>query len=491
MMAKETIEQKLEKLAQTIAPEETLVKNVMSRIAAKPIGESSGVSKSKNKLIIRRLIMNRFTKFGAAAMIIVAVTLLLTVLDKSATPAYGITDVPGLFKKAKVIHIQGWIHFNLTDKGKKVPKAPVERWIDLENGRARFTGTLVNAGPEQVKVTIKETILSGQYKMVLYHGRKQALFYRMSDYQRMLKTHDCLQDMFGRLFSNIEDLNNIVKTIHQEEIDGVAYDVWTCEFKETASDLNRINRYKYWLSPTTGESGRFQSWYKNGEEPWRLGHDYYEIERDVDIPEGIFAMEIPEGYEAINSKDTAGPLELDEQGYLGTRGLALDARISFTLSDGSVILGWRGVDTESTVSQRELFEQLKFGGALPRLPVEVCSLKPLGWTGNTTYTARHLTYTQKGDELIEWSLYVPDGLGPKHSETFGYELLCRVNSERQMGQWPGMSVDYGIKIETEEDFDIWVRGAMAELSDDGKAPDDVSYESVLRLAELTRESLTQ
>ncbi|HCO96770.1 MAG TPA: hypothetical protein DIU00_22995 [Phycisphaerales bacterium] len=483
MTSEETIKEKLGELAQAISPDEALIENVMSRLDTKTTAEFSAVTTQN---IWRTIMKSPITKLATAAAIIIAAVSLITILDKSATPAYGITDVPGLFKKAKAIHIQGWIHFNLTDKGKKVPKAPVERWIDLENGRARFTGTLVNASPEQVKVTIKETVLSGQYKMVLYHGRKQAVFYRMSDYQRMLKTHDCLQDMFGRLFDKIEDLNNIVKT-GQEEIDGVAYDIWTCEFKETASDLERINRYKYWLSPTTGESGRFQSWYKNGEEPWRLGHDYYEIERDVDIPEGIFAMEIPEGYEAINSKDTAGPLELDEQGYLGTRGLALDARISFTLSDGSVILGWRGVDTESTVSQRELFEQLKFGGALPRLPVEVYALKPLGWTGNTTYAARHLAYTQKGDELIEWSLYVPDGLWPKRSEMFGYELLCKVNSERQMGQWPGMSVDYGIKIETEEDFDKWIRGAMAELSNDGKAPEGVTYERVLQLTEQVRE----
>ena len=296
-MTAEEIKKRLEELAKAIPPDEILVKNVMSSIAAKPIGEYNRISRSKNKLIIRRFIMSRFTKFATAAVIIIAVALSITFLDKSATPAYGITDVPELFKKAKVVHVRGWIHFNLTDKGKKVPKAPVERWIDLENGRVRFTGTIVNAGPEQVKVTIKETILSGQYKMVLYHGRKQAVFYRMSDYQRMLKTYYCLQDMFGHLFGNIEDFDNFVKT-GREEIDGVAYDVWTCEFKEMASDLNRINRYKYWLSPTTGESGRFQSWYKNGEEPWRLGHDYYQIERNVDIPEGIFTMEIPEGYEA-------------------------------------------------------------------------------------------------------------------------------------------------------------------------------------------------
>ena len=60
------------------------------------------------------------TKFTTAAVIMIAAASLITILDKSATPAYGITDVPGLFKKAKVVHTQGWVHFNLTDKGKKL-----------------------------------------------------------------------------------------------------------------------------------------------------------------------------------------------------------------------------------------------------------------------------------------------------------------------------------------------------------------------------------
>lgn len=430
------------------------------------------------------------TKLATAAMIVITAAITITFLDKSVSPAYGITDVPEIFKKAKVIHVQGWIHFNLTDKGKKVPKAPVERWIDLENGRVRFTQRLVNADPERVTVTIRETIVNGQYKMVLNHGNKQAVFYKMSDYQKMLETHYRLQDMFGYLFGNIETFENFIKT-DQEEIDGISYDIWTCEVKEPDSALDRINRYKYWLSPTTGESGRFQSWYKNGEEPWRLGHDYYKIERDAQIHENLFLLEVPHGYEARNTKETAISVELNEQGYLGQNGIGLDARISVTLSDGSVILGWRSVDTKSAVSQNELFKKLTFGGILPRLPVEVYALKPIGWTGNTTYTGRHLAYTQKDDKLIEWSLYSPDCVPPKISEMLGYELLCRFNTEQQIDRWSGMSVDCGIKIETEEDFDKWVCGAMAELSDDGKAPEGVTYERVLQLTKQIRESLAQ
>jgi hypothetical protein len=238
----------------------------------------------------------------------------------------------------------------------------------------------------------------------------------------------------------------------------------------------------------TGESRRFQSWYKNGEEPWRLGHDFYKIERNVQIHENVFELEVPDGYEAGNTKETALPVELNEQGYLGQRGIGLDARISFTLSNGSVIVGWRSVDTNSKDSQRELFEGLTFGGILPKLPVEVYGLKPLGYTGNITYIGMHLDYTQKDDELIEWSLYVPDGVPPKRSEMLGYELLCRFNTDQRIDRWSGMNVDYGIKIETEEEFNKWVIGAMVELSNEKELAESITYENVLQLAKKVRSS---
>ena len=40
-----------------------------------------------------------------------------------------------------------------------------------------------------------------------------------------------------------------------------------------------------------------------------------------------------------------------------------------------------------------------------------------------------------------------------------------------------------------DEFDFWVRGAMAECSDDGKAPDFVTYDYVMNLADTIRNSL--
>ena len=151
------------------------------------------------------------TRSATVAAIFIAAIVSMALLDKSARPAYGITDIPELFKKARIIHVQGWRHLNLTDRGKKVPKVPVERWIDLENGRASSTGEVVKAGPEGVTVTLRKTVVNGQYKMVVDHGKKKTVFYRLSDYQEKLQAHYRWHDMFGYLYGNIETFEKFVK----------------------------------------------------------------------------------------------------------------------------------------------------------------------------------------------------------------------------------------------------------------------------------------
>ena len=69
MTSEETIEKRLEKLAQTISPDEALIENVMSRINAKPIaGPSIGPAQN----IWRTIMKSPITKLAAAAAIIIA-----------------------------------------------------------------------------------------------------------------------------------------------------------------------------------------------------------------------------------------------------------------------------------------------------------------------------------------------------------------------------------------------------------------------------------
>ena len=184
-------------------------------------------------------------------------------------------------------------------------------------------------------------------------------------------------------------------------------------------------------------------------------------------------------------------LELDDRGSVHCSSLTLDPHISFTLSDGSVILAWYSVDHDSEIPQEKLFENLEFGGALPKLPVEIYGLKPKDWAGDVTYTGHHLAYSQKGERFIEWGLYVPNDSPPLHSQMLGYDALIRFNLQPQPKCNLGYTMGHGILVKTAYDFEEWVIGAMAELSDDGRAPDGITYESVLQLAREIRESLAE
>lgn len=431
---------------------------------------------------------SKISKLAVAAVIIIAVLAGINYFGGSidiTTKAYGMTDLPALFEKARGIHIKKRIYFpgDTMPDAREIPPVDMEQWLDLENGRVRFTGVGLSSGPNEVRITLGETISDGQYKMCLEHTDKSAVFFKISDYQKMLETHYSLYEMFGQVFGDVDELGNFIR-VGQEEIDGVEHDIWEGQIGQT-------ERYKYWLSPSTAESGRTQCWVKLKDGNWRLKYEYYKIDRDVEIPERIFTTEPPEGYILKNTKETATPLELDDGGSVHYSSLTLDPRISFTLSDGSIILAWHSLDRESKTPQKELFEGLEFGGTLPKLPVEIYALKPRGWTGNISYMGYHVAYTQKNDKFIEWGLYVPDGLPPTRSEMDAYEVLYRFNLEYEPKWKIGYTIDYGILIETAEDFDKWVLGAIAELSNDKRVPEHITYENVSQLAAELGKSLTK
>jgi hypothetical protein len=492
MTAYKEIEEKLENLAQTIRPDETLIENVMNRIDSISVVKPGETKKLKNNLLIRRLIMNRFTKFAAAAVIIIAVASSIIFLDKSSTPAYGITDVPELFRTVRTVHLKGWQYYpgHKTPDGNDVPPVNMEEWFDLENGRWWSTTCSSSGRADATQISVGELISDGQYRLRLNHTRKSAHFSKINKYEQMLAKHQSRDQMIERLFGDFSKLDEFVK-VGREKIDGVDCDIWECE--EIFSATGGGWRHKYWLSPGTGECKRYQVWMCfTGKQKWELRYEYEKIERDVDIPEGLFAMVVPDGYEADNTKETAMLLELGSSnigGYGDDRcALSWGAVLSFTMSDGSVIWGWNSIDRTPEKPQEEFFEALEFGGLLPKLPIEFDTLKPAGEPKDITYIGYHLTYTRKADRFTEWAVYVPDGTPPENVKEFGYHALYVFNLEHKPRLKINLPVPYGLLIETKEDFDKWVLGAMAELSDDGKAPESITYESVLQLAEQIRES---
>jgi hypothetical protein len=493
MTAGETIEEKLEELGNAIGSDESLVEGVMSRIDAMSIVRPGGTYKFKNTLFSRRFVMNRFAKFAAAAVIVIAVVLAINFLDNWVPPAYGVTDLPELFEQAKVIRIQGWQYFagHRMPNGKKIRPVQIDNWIDLENGRSRYTGTGLSIDNNGVRVTIGETISDGQYQVHLNHTEKYAMFFKISDYHRMLNAHLTSRLIFRQIFSEIEQLQNFEK-VGWEQIDEVVYDIWQGEMIHAVTE--HVNRLKFWLSPDSGKLGRVQMWSKSNDDQWELEFDYCDIEYNLVVPNGTFSMKIPEDYTFKNTMETAIALVLGSGRGVGYGdeqcSLWADTRIGFILKDGSIIVAWHSVDTESETPQDELFMGLEFGGPLPKLPVEIYGLKPAGASSDITYTGYHLTYTQKAGKFIEWSLYVPDGTPPASVRQLGCDGLYRFNLDHEPKWRVGLTVDC-MPIEAVEDFDKWVRGAIAELSDDGLAPANITCDSVLQLAEHIRKSLNK
>jgi hypothetical protein len=442
---------------------------------------------------IRRTIMRSpITKLAAAAVIVIAVGFgVLYLTELGTTPVYAITDMPELLRTTRTLHLKGWLYHPgcKTPDGNDVLPVNWEQWYDLENGREWSTTSSASGRADSTKITLGELISDQQYQLRLNHTKRWAYFSRQNKYNQMLEQRRNKNDAAALIFGDISKLGDYIK-IGGEKVDGVDCDIW--EREEIFSATEGASRYRYWLSPATGECKRSQFWMRfRNNQAWQLCYEYYKIERNVDIPEGTFAMEIPEGYEARNTKETATVLPLGSPKAAVGFGVGYGVALSFTMSDGSVIWGWNSFDQESEKKQEDFFEGLEFGGALPKLPIEFNILKPAGEPKEMTYTGYHLAYTRKADRFTEWALYIPNGTPPKNVKEFGYHALYVFNLERKPRLETNVGVPYGLLIETKGDFDKWVLGAMAELSDNGKSPDNVTYENVLQLTKRLRESMSQ
>ena len=480
--------------------------------------------KRKRISIWREIMRSPFSKLATAATVVLVAAVSIVVLDRSAAPAYALTDLSAAFEQANVIHVEGWQYFPrlpLADDGTARPPVPIRSWIDLENGRMRQMQVAVaqsmhmsafNPPDVNTTVTVTETICDGSYLMTLDHNAKTATFTRISDYGRQLMAYRQARMLWGQLCVQPAQLEDFVKT-GREEIDGSPYDVWQLDNAGgmgglvfgggggagggSSSGSGQVQGHidiegmiptlqsRLWLAADSGRLGRAQVLSRIGDGHWQLEQDYHTIDYDVKIPAGTFATEPPAGYTATNSKETAPIMELP-RGTVGCGNLECSVLANFTLGDGSVIVAWQSRDHDTEGSQEPLFANLTFGGPLPKLPIEIYSLKPAGGSERSAYTARHLGRTAKAGGFIEWALYVPKTVLPADSKYLSCDALFRFNVATPPSGGMGMTVSAGVPVKTAEEFDKWVRGAMAEFSDNATAPADVTYPKVSDLAQQTR-----
>jgi len=274
----------------------------------------------------------------------------------------------------------------------------------------------------------------------------------------------------------------------EEVIDEIQYDIWEGKAKHPVWDYTW--KIKSWIAPDTGELEHACIWTRYGDGEWSKSSEVEQVQRNVDIPAEIFATEPPPGYKLLNKKETAEIPELDCGLTCYQEEDSVSTKIGFTMANSSVILAWCSESTQSAVSQAEVFVNLRPGGPLPKLPIEICGLKSIGGGGPITYNGWHLCHTIKNGKFYEWSIYVPIELPFVRNDFLGYQTIPRFNPPQDKTTFSLPLYD-DLPIEDENQFNKWVLGAMAELNDDGQIPENITYNSVLELSHKIRETSGQ
>jgi hypothetical protein len=438
---------------------------------------------------------SKIGKFAAAAAVVIVVLAAISFWPDADVTAkvYGMADVPHLLTNAKTVLIKGWAFPPKNSKtGREYEKLPVEYWVDLEKGR--FSLLKPGGYSKNDEPRFLGTVSDGEYVMedgyvIPVHGEsyKTVRFRRLSNFQAQLQARQTVYNSLIAMFGSVNQFPNFRK-IAEKEIDGTIFNVWQGEVGGNAPDANVRLKIESWLSPTSGQLGRVQVWLREGDQQWRQFFDIYKIERNVTPPPDIFKTEPPPGCRLENTKETA------PAGVLGgepdmVEGCGLHTHIGFTVSDSCVIVAWSSWE-KGVGSQAKMFEDLEIGGELPKtLPALIVSLTPFPQEGKVTYLGRHLAYTQKDGKFYEWSIYVPN-CDPLARNTFSsYRIATKYNADKTKFASRPVELSEDITIETVKEFDTWVRGAMADLSDDGKVPEHVTYENVMKLSREIRQSL--
>ncbi|HUW19833.1 MAG TPA: hypothetical protein VMW16_11075 [Sedimentisphaerales bacterium] len=397
---------------------------------------------------------------------------------------YAMSDIPKLLYSASTIHMKGRVFFPTSGPHEQQVVVGTEYWLDLANGRWRLTVPSYSIDRREIKVTVTEYICDGgEYSVTLNHTEKTASYSKVSEYQRQLFNYRNIQMLLYFACGRPGRLDDC-KIIREEKIDGHTYNVWELLTKHS-DGLNM--KLRSWLSPTTGEFARTLLWRQQEDGDWLKQIEIDYVQRDIEIPDKTFSTQVPSGYMLENTKETATTRSL-RRVWGRTDSVTLSAHVLFTMGDGTVIACWSSEDSKAEISQAELFKGLTTGGELPKLPFEVYALQSSRNDEDITYRGYHFAYTKKADEFYEWSIYIPPKeLKPARTQFLCYLLEYRHNIEnREVRGKLRLSTTAELTIENSKDFDKFVRGAMEELSDGGKAPDEATYENVLRLSQNLR-----
>jgi len=263
MTVKENIEEKLEKLAQAINRDDSTFENVMSRIEAGQIGRSGTISKFIDKPMVRRFIMSRFTKFAAAAVIIVAVALSITVVDKLTSPAYAFDQTLEAVTNVRFMHVL---------RRNEAGQIEDERWIEI--------------GSDGFQIRYRQDNPPG--RLIVEDGQTVSVYYKDKNTIILYDPNDKQYQWIGNLRVALNELAGQGSMVIEENVD-----YW-------GRKAHRVR----WLKLN-------MDCYIDPETKLPIAMAGYDISYETP-PEGTFDIVIPNGVQVVDKQPGAEPTEEPE-----------------------------------------------------------------------------------------------------------------------------------------------------------------------------------
>ena len=359
MTTKENLKKELEELGQAIGSDRSLIQTVMSRI-------NDGASAEFNR-VERRFTMGRLTKLAAAAAIILAVALFITIVDKLTSPAYAIEQTIEAFKNVRFMHIiQRDRAGNIED----------ERWIEIgpDGIQARYR----QDSPERNFFVVDDR----EIVMVHHPDKNTAVLYDANE--------KCWTWIYspGKLFQELAD-------------GGASY--YTVE--ENVHYKGRPAHHLRWV---IGD----KDIYIDPGTKLPIAHGDYEITYE-DPPEGIFSIVVPDGIILVDKRPGAEPTQepqwmieekrKEEMGAVAQNYFE-DARRALARADyvKAIKLFTKTIEISPRRNWawlwmgKALYEAGDYDAAIYRLSKVIDMIAENGWTIPSYHLARGLAYQAKG-----------------------------------------------------------------------------------------------
>jgi len=301
MTAEETIEKRLEKLAQAISPDETLIENVMSRIDTKSTGEPVRIEKLSTKFIARRFIMNRFTKFAAAAAIIVAMFIGLEVFKTNQVSAAQVLyQAASAMSQLRTVYMKALIRTRANGRenfdfiGLSYDLVPHEMWKE-------FDGT--NVGKWRIENAGRIEVMDGKSSLLFISPNRAAKREHCNGCNSLLKKLLDADEVLDREIRLSEEEGSKLRLTREKGADGRQKLIVTVEAKAQGDFTND------WCKNTSiSESDNYRIYQFDAESKLLEGLEVYvhaqdedvlvleitHIEYNFDIEPVLFTLEFPD-----------------------------------------------------------------------------------------------------------------------------------------------------------------------------------------------------